>query len=139
MFISSSDTGFHPFHLHGHDFQVVNKAMDYTSNDTELNPPIDENQVNPIRRDTVTVPPGGSTTIRWRADNPGAWLFHCHVDWHHTQGTYCFQTAFDIPLTTDVYRPGQCLYRSSRRIAAEDDASAHLHRAVRQDEHSYHW
>lgn len=83
-----SDTGFHPFHLHGHEFQVVNKAMDYLSNDTELNPPIDESQVNPVRRDTVTVPPGGSTTIRWRADNPGAWLFHCHVDWHHTQGAW---------------------------------------------------
>ncbi|GHJ88753.1 hypothetical protein NliqN6_5155 [Naganishia liquefaciens] len=82
----NTDTGFHPFHLHGHEFQVVNKAMDYLSNDTELNPPIDESQVNPVRRDTVTVPPGGSTTIRWRADNPGAWLFHCHVDWHHTQG-----------------------------------------------------
>ncbi|KAJ9102848.1 hypothetical protein QFC19_004576 [Naganishia cerealis] len=56
----NTDTGYHPFHLHGHEFQVVNKAMDYTSNDTSLNPPIDEAQVNPVRRDTVTVPPGGT-------------------------------------------------------------------------------
>ena len=56
----------------------MGKSTDYLSDDPELNPPIVE-QENPMRRDTVTVPPGGSTTIRFRADNPGAWLLHCHV------------------------------------------------------------
>lgn len=81
----ASDAGFHPFHLHGHEFQVMGKTMDYLSNDTSINPPIEE-QSNPMRRDTVTVPPGGATTIRFRADNPGAWLLHCHVEWHMNQG-----------------------------------------------------
>jgi L-ascorbate oxidase len=30
-------------------------------------------------KDTVTVPVGGYTIIRFRANNPGAWLFHCHL------------------------------------------------------------
>ena len=73
------DSGFHPFHLHGHEFQVVRKSFDVTSNDTTINPPLDEGQTNPSRRDTITIPPTGSVTLRWTADNPGVWFFHCHV------------------------------------------------------------
>ena len=89
------DSGFHPFHLHGwatltlksdrthspirHEFQVVSKSFDVTSNDTTINPPIYEGQGNPERRDTITIPPTGRVVLRWRADNPGAWFFHCHV------------------------------------------------------------
>ncbi|ORX38813.1 Cupredoxin [Kockovaella imperatae] len=80
------DSGFHPFHLHGHEFQVVHKSFDVTSNDTTINPPFDENQANPSRRDTITIPPTGSVTLRWTADNPGAWFFHCHIDWHLSSG-----------------------------------------------------
>lgn len=56
----------------------MGKSKDYTSDDPAENPPIVE-QANPMRRDTIAVPPGGSATIRFRADNPGAWLLHCHV------------------------------------------------------------
>jgi iron transport multicopper oxidase len=63
-------------HLHGHEFQVVNKAMDSESDDPMENPPLVEGQENPVRRDTIVVPAGGSTTLRWRADNPGTWFFH---------------------------------------------------------------
>ncbi|WVQ76952.1 hypothetical protein IAR50_006631 [Cryptococcus sp. DSM 104548] len=80
------DAGFHPFHFHGHEFQVVHKSFDVTSNDTEVNPAINENQSNPARRDTIVIPPTGSVTLRWRADNPGAWMFHCHIDWHLASG-----------------------------------------------------
>jgi iron transport multicopper oxidase len=73
------DAGFHPFHLHGHEFQVISKSFDVTSNDTSVNPPVREGQANPSRRDTITIPPTGNVVLRWRADNPGAWLFHCHV------------------------------------------------------------
>lgn len=71
------DAGKHPFHLHGHHFQVVHKSQDVTSDDPEVNPPLVEGLANPMRRDTVTVPPGGSATLRFRADNPGAWFLHC--------------------------------------------------------------
>jgi iron transport multicopper oxidase len=53
-----------------------------TSNDTIINPPLVEGQSNPSRRDTITIPPTGNVVLRWRADNPGAWFFHCHIDWH---------------------------------------------------------
>lgn len=56
--------------------QIVNTATDYTSNDTSLNPPLVEGQANPMRRDTVTIPGGGSVTLRLVANNPGAWIFH---------------------------------------------------------------
>jgi iron transport multicopper oxidase len=62
-----------------HEFQVVGKSFDVTSDDIALNPPLVEGQKNPARRDTITIPPSGKVVIRWRADNPGAWFFHCHV------------------------------------------------------------
>lgn len=34
------------------------------------------------QKDTVTVPDGGYTIIRFVADNPGYWLFHCHIEFH---------------------------------------------------------
>ncbi|EIW71885.1 multi-copper oxidase, partial [Tremella mesenterica DSM 1558] len=80
------DAGFHPFHLHGHEFQVVSKSFDVTSNDTTVNPELVEGQSNPSRRDTITIPPTGRVVLRWRADNPGAWFFHCHIDWHLSSG-----------------------------------------------------
>lgn len=33
-------------------------------------------------KDTVTVPDGGYTIIRFVADNPGYWIFHCHIEYH---------------------------------------------------------
>lgn len=33
-------------------------------------------------KDTVTVPDGGYTIIRFIANNPGYWLFHCHIEFH---------------------------------------------------------
>ncbi|KAJ4490893.1 Fet3 protein [Lentinula aciculospora] len=80
--IQNSDTGDHPFHLHGHKTMIVGRATDYTSDDPTLNPPIAANQTNPVRRDTVLIPAGGSATLRVVADNPGVWFLHCHIEWH---------------------------------------------------------
>lgn len=30
----------------------------------------------------MTIPDGGYTIIRFLADNPGYWLFHCHIEFH---------------------------------------------------------
>ncbi|PWN37839.1 multi copper oxidase [Meira miltonrushii] len=76
----------HPFHLHGHQFQVVHISQDVNSDDPAINPPKKEGQANPLRRDTVLVPATGSATIRLVADNPGAWILHCHIDWHLAVG-----------------------------------------------------
>jgi iron transport multicopper oxidase len=32
------------------------------------------------------VPPQGYFVVRFVADNPGVWFFHCHIDWHLMQG-----------------------------------------------------
>ncbi|PWN37840.1 putative iron transport multicopper oxidase [Meira miltonrushii] len=76
----------HPFHLHGHQFQVVHRSQNFKSDDPAINPVKKEGQVNPLRRDTVQVPAGGSVSIRMVADNPGAWILHCHIDWHLAAG-----------------------------------------------------
>ena len=41
---------------------------------------------NPVRRDTITMPPNGHIALAWPLDNPGIWLFHCHIAWHSSQG-----------------------------------------------------
>ncbi|KAG6872477.1 hypothetical protein C0995_009411 [Termitomyces sp. Mi166 len=84
--IKNGDAGKHPFHLHGHKYQIVHRAEDYTSNDPALNPPLVEGQANPIRRDTVQIPSMHSATLRVVADNPGVWFLHCHIEWHLEAG-----------------------------------------------------
>jgi iron transport multicopper oxidase len=62
----------HPFHLHGHTFDVIRSAGQTTPN-----------YINPPRRDVVsTGVAGDNVTIRFRTDNPGPWILHCHIDWH---------------------------------------------------------
>jgi FtsP/CotA-like multicopper oxidase with cupredoxin domain len=61
----------HPMHLHGHAFQVV---------------AISGAPLAGAVRDTVLVPPTGSVTIAFDADNPGRWAFHCHNLYHMMTG-----------------------------------------------------
>lgn len=39
-----------------------------------------------MRRDTIVLKPAGHIVLRFKADNPGVWLFHCHIEWHVDQG-----------------------------------------------------
>ena len=39
-----------------------------------------------MKRDTVVVPMLGHAVIRWVADNPGVWAFHCHMNVHLASG-----------------------------------------------------
>jgi len=41
---------------------------------------------NPPMKDTSTVPVGGYTIIRFLTNNPGTWLFHCHLEFHSEIG-----------------------------------------------------
>jgi hypothetical protein len=41
---------------------------------------------NPTRRDTTMLPGNGWVVVAFQTDNPGAWLFHCHIAWHVSQG-----------------------------------------------------
>ncbi|XP_060566453.1 uncharacterized protein LOC132725369 [Ruditapes philippinarum] len=40
----------------------------------------------PPRKDTIIVPTGGYVVIRIRADNPGLWNMHCHIELHNLDG-----------------------------------------------------
>jgi laccase len=73
----------HPSHLHGYNFFVVGKGL---GNFDPNKDPQKFNLVDPVERNTVAVPTAGWTAIRFRADNPGVWLLHCHLEVHTTWG-----------------------------------------------------
>ena len=81
----------HPMHLHGHLFQIV---------------AINNQPLNGAMRDTVMVPPQGSVTIAFDADNPGRWAFHCHNLYHMGSGMF---TSLDYCLTSALMGPNSCI------------------------------
>ncbi|THU99994.1 ferroxidase [Dendrothele bispora CBS 962.96] len=113
LVVKNGDDGDHPFHIHGHNFMIMGRAKDYTSDDPVLNPPIVQNQSNPMRRDTIHVPGGGAVTLRFVADNPGAWFFHCHMEWHLESGLAI--QLIEAPLHAQV------LLSSPRHQSSNDD------------------
>lgn len=58
----------HPVHLHGFNFFEVGRGLGNFNSKTD---PKIFNLIDPIERNTVGVPSGGWTAIRFRADNPG--------------------------------------------------------------------
>ncbi|GAA6030923.1 hypothetical protein JCM8097_008938 [Rhodosporidiobolus ruineniae] len=86
LLVINFDANAHPFHLHGHTFQITRLSTDVTSDDPTVNPPHTLGAANPMRRDTIIVPAGGAVNLAWRSDNPGAWIFHCHIQWHMEAG-----------------------------------------------------
>lgn len=65
----------HPMHLHGHQFTVVE---------------LDSNRLaTPFTVNTQDIAPGQTIAVRVEANNPGTWLFHCHIIPHvTTMGEY---------------------------------------------------
>ncbi|CAP61995.1 uncharacterized protein PODANS_5_1200 [Podospora anserina S mat+] len=83
----------HPMHLHGHDFLVVGRSPDQPAGVPQtryrFNPATDMallKSSNPVRRDVAMLPANGWLLIAFKSDNPGAWLFHCHIAWHVSGG-----------------------------------------------------
>ncbi|KAI9085392.1 hypothetical protein K1719_032648 [Acacia pycnantha] len=73
----------HPIHLHGFNFFVVGRGL---GNYDPKKDPKKFNLVDPVERNTLGVPTGGWTAIRFTADNPGIWFLHCHFEVHTTWG-----------------------------------------------------
>ncbi|KAJ6740799.1 CUPREDOXIN SUPERFAMILY PROTEIN [Salix purpurea] len=73
----------HPWHLHGHDFWVLGYGKGKFD---PINDPKKYNLVDPIMKNTVPVHPFGWTAFRFKADNPGVWAFHCHIESHFFMG-----------------------------------------------------
>ncbi len=57
----------HPFHLHGHHVQVVARSPPNAGKYNSATANIPE---IPMRRDVVSVTPGGHLVVRFKADNP---------------------------------------------------------------------
>lgn len=87
----------HPFHLHGFAFQVFSVGQFWPIRNIsrqDINEVIQEHTErlrrgeykNPPGKDTAKIPMGGYVIVRFKADNPGWWLLHCHFSWHHITG-----------------------------------------------------
>lgn len=90
----------HPIHVHGHNFFIVGTGFGNYNVDVD---PGRYNLVDPPERNTVPVPTGGWAAIRFKADNPGVWFIHCHLEEHTTWG---LAMAFVV---RDGTEPGQSL------------------------------
>jgi FtsP/CotA-like multicopper oxidase with cupredoxin domain len=70
--MSNETTWWHPMHLHGHAVRVVSRNGAPTAYREW--------------QDTVLVAPRERVAIAFVADNPGDWMFHCHVLEHQESG-----------------------------------------------------
>ncbi|KAL6315685.1 hypothetical protein AAG906_005776 [Vitis piasezkii] len=73
----------HPMHLHGYSFYLVGYGFGNFNNETD---PKSYNLVDPPEVNTIGVPTKGWAAIRFRADNPGVWFMHCHLERHASWG-----------------------------------------------------
>lgn len=70
--IENQTAWYHPIHLHGHSFRVITRNGQRTKYQEW--------------RDTVLMPPRERAEIAFVADNPGDWMFHCHILDHQDGG-----------------------------------------------------
>lgn len=104
----------HPFHLHGYSFCVMYAGQFVNAlnkNDITNKDVMKEMEAHMTRlqngyythcspKDTVIVPNTGFTILRFKADNPGWWFFHCHFSWHTATGMNVVLhvgTSYDLP------------------------------------------
>lgn len=90
----------HPMHLHGHDTYLLGRGAGlYLKGISKLN--LD----NPPRRDTIQLPALGWVVVAFKTDNPGAWIFHCHIAFHlhHGFARSITERKSEIP---GIYRSG---------------------------------
>jgi hypothetical protein len=106
----------HPMHLHGHFFRVINANGDFS----------------PLKH-TVDVPPHGTRTIEFFANEPGQWMLHCHNLYHMKTGMarvikYRSFTSQPEMLEHEMHDPHlhDHLYFSGSVTAATNHAAAQL-------------
>ncbi|GAP82641.1 putative multicopper type 1 [Rosellinia necatrix] len=96
LILQNMDENSHPFHLHGAKMWVLGQGHGYfpgyealglLPDGKGLRDPSNKTVMrNPLKRDTITAEGFGWALLRFVADNPGVWLFHCHVIWHSEAG-----------------------------------------------------
>jgi len=123
---SKFDRASHPIHIHGNSFFVVaqgdgiyhNKSYiednpHFTCDDakapncaeTKQLQDVDYNFENPRQRTSVMVPVNGYAVIRFKADNPGVWMMHCHMASHNLEGQVVLLKVTDkgVPKVPDGF------------------------------------
>ncbi len=80
----------HPIHLHGYAFKIIGTDGGWAADKSKLLP-----------ETTVLVHVGSAKVVEFTADNPGDWLFHCHMT-HHTMN----QMGHTIPNMVGVDATG---------------------------------
>ena len=105
IILNNNDKGRHPFHLHGHTFQAVARSEQGAGEfvDNETFPAV------PMKRDTFMAPPNGNIVLRFRANNPGVWLFHCHIEWHVASGLVATMIEAPLDLQSTITLPSDHL------------------------------
>jgi iron transport multicopper oxidase len=84
IIINNQHSNLHPWHLHGHQFQVLDRPNPFGGNfNGTYNREVSR---VPVRRDTVMLQDESYAVLRFRADNPGVWIFHCHTELHVGSG-----------------------------------------------------
>lgn len=94
--VNNLDSGRHPFHFHGHAFQAIHRSAEEAGTLASENLTESDFTQVPMRRDTLVVWPNGNIVLRFKANNPGVWLFHCHIEWHVVSGLLA--TFVEAPL-----------------------------------------
>ena len=92
--MNPNDSETHPWHLHGHNYWVLGYGVGKfdLENDTKK-----FNFRNPILKNTVPLHSYGWTALRFQANNPGVWPFHCHIESHFYIGmAVVFEEGTDI-------------------------------------------
>ena len=69
--LKNADQLIHPIHIHGHTFKVLRS---------------DRRRLPVHHADTVLLLPDETIEVAFVADNPGRWMFHCHIIEHQKTG-----------------------------------------------------
>ena len=93
---SKTNIDFHPMHLHGHHFEILEivkrqpfKNCEPVDLQTGFSQPIEQlmnRKKQGVLKDTVFLPPCGAVAVRINSDNRGIWFFHCHINYHLHHG-----------------------------------------------------
>lgn len=102
IFVYNLNPAVHPMHLHGFIFRILyvgnvplDKIQSSCGENTPVPPSLYKKEI--LERDVVSVSgcnadnlgncqDAGLLIIQFYTNNPGAWLLHCHIEWHFATG-----------------------------------------------------
>jgi FtsP/CotA-like multicopper oxidase with cupredoxin domain len=101
----------HVMHTHGHSFKVI---------------ALDGNPLPPgaqYVKDSVTIGPSERVDIELQANNPGVWMFHCHVEHHMANGmmTTIRYEGVAAPVMAHDSTPAPAAVAASAPLVSADD------------------